>query len=161
MIFSNWSSGLTGANRCPKVPRTKSLAPTCGDATAGMPRGAMRHQKLGLLLGAAAVIVGVATLAASATAQQVISDSQMQAKTTTVGGATVLPTTRTIPHWWGSTLDPHNGVTYGYNMVGANPNNCAGSACTVTVQADITPIIVNVGGPRRSHRRNSSLMTMA
>jgi hypothetical protein len=104
----------------------------------------MRHHKRGLLLGAAAVIVGV--VAASASAQQVISDSQIQAKSTTVGGATVLPTTRTVPHWWGSTLDPHNGVTYGYNMVGADPNNCSGPACTVTIQADITPIIVNVGG---------------
>ena len=31
-------------------------------------------------------------------------------------------------------------------MVGANPNTCSGSACDVTIQADITPIIVNVGG---------------
>jgi hypothetical protein len=58
----------------------------------------------------------------------------------------VLSTTRTIPHWWGSTLDPNNGVTYGYNMVGADPNTCSGSACSTTVEADITPIVVNVGG---------------
>jgi hypothetical protein len=75
-----------------------------------------------------------------------IDDSQLQALTTTVGGASVLPTTRTIPHWWGSTLDPHNGITYGYNMVGADPNNCSGSDCSVTIEADITPLIVNIAG---------------
>jgi hypothetical protein len=31
-------------------------------------------------------------------------------------------------------------------MVGSDPNNCSGSACSVTIEADITPIIVNVGG---------------
>src|SRR5437016_12170535 len=76
----------------------------------------------------------------------VISYDQMQALSTTIGGARVLPTTRTVPHWFGSTFDPNNGVTYGYNMVGADPNNCSGSACDVTVQADITPIIVNIDG---------------
>jgi hypothetical protein len=77
---------------------------------------------------------------------QEISDAQLKGLTVTVGGADVLPTTRTVSHWWGSTLDPSDGVTYGYNMVGADPNNCSGSACSVTIQADITPIIVNVGG---------------
>jgi len=66
--------------------------------------------------------------------------------TTTIGGAKVLPTTRTVAHWFGSTLNPDDGVTYGYNMVGADPNNCSGSACSTTIEADITPIIVNVGG---------------
>jgi hypothetical protein len=31
-------------------------------------------------------------------------------------------------------------------MVGADPNNCSGSACDVTITVDITPLIVNVGG---------------
>lgn len=31
-------------------------------------------------------------------------------------------------------------------MVGADPHNCSGSACSTTIQADITPIIVNIGG---------------
>ena len=57
---------------------------------------------------------------------QVIDDSQLNALTTTIGGASVLPTTRTIPHWFGSALNPNNGVTYGYNMVGADPNNFSG-----------------------------------
>ena len=111
----------------------------------------MKHLKLGLFLGVVAVIAAVLTWAASAASgtavkPQVIDDSQLQALTTTIGGASVLPTTRTIPHWWGSTLDPHNGVTYGYNMVGADPNKCSGSACSVTVEADITPLIVNIAG---------------
>ncbi len=58
----------------------------------------------------------------------------------------MLPTTRTVPHWWASTRDPHNGITYGYNMVGADPNNCSGSGCSVAIEADITPLIVNIDG---------------
>ena len=110
-------------------------------------------RKLGLLVGVVLVIAVVISSAASAargtaTSQpQVISDAQLKAQTTTIGGgANPLPTTRTVPHWWGSTLDPNNGITYGYNMVGADPNSCSGSACSVTVETDITPLIVNVGG---------------
>ena len=76
----------------------------------------------------------------------VLNDSSLKALTTTVGGATVLPTTRTVAHWHGTSLNPSDGVTYGYNMVGADPNNCSGSACSTTVQADITPLIVNIDG---------------
>jgi hypothetical protein len=76
----------------------------------------------------------------------VISDDQLQALTTTVGGAQVLQTTQTVRHWFGSTLDPSNGVTYGYNMVGADPNNCSGADCDVTVTVDIVPLNVIVEG---------------
>jgi hypothetical protein len=96
-----------------------------------------------------AAFVNPAVFAASGTATvepQVIDDSQLQAVTATIGGASVLPTTRTVPHWWGSTLNPNNGITYGYNMAGADPNNCSGSACSVTIEADITPVIVNIDG---------------
>jgi hypothetical protein len=112
----------------------------------------MTYRKLGLLASVVVVIVAVVASAASAASDttaaepQLIDDSQLQASSTTIGGADVLPTTRTVTHWWGSTLDPHNGVTYGYNMVGADPNSCSGSACDVTVEADITPLIVTVGG---------------
>jgi hypothetical protein len=75
-----------------------------------------------------------------------IPDSALHAVTTTIGGAPVLRTTRTIAHWFGSTLDPDNGVTYGYNMAGADPNNCSGSDCSVTIDVDITPLNVVVGG---------------
>ena len=92
------------------------------------------------------VLLGLAEIATAQSAPQVIDDSQLRALTTTVGGASVLPTTRTVLHWFGSTLDVHNGVTYGYNMVGADPNNCFGAECSVTIEADITPLIVNIGG---------------
>jgi hypothetical protein len=75
-----------------------------------------------------------------------LDDSQLKAKDATTGGAKVLPTTRTVAHWHGSTTDPNNGVTYGYNMVGSDPNNCSGSGCSTTVQADITPLVVNIDG---------------
>jgi hypothetical protein len=116
----------------------------------------MLGRKLSLLL-AFAFAAAVLTAGASATPQgktggatavepQLIDDSSMSAITTTEGGADVLPTTRTIPHWWGSTLDPNNGITYGYNMVGSDPNNCSGAGCSTTIEADITPIVVNIGG---------------
>jgi hypothetical protein len=76
----------------------------------------------------------------------VIDDATLKAMTTTMGGASPLPTDRTIPHWFGSTLDPSDGVRYGYNMAGADPYSCSGSACSSTIQADITPIVVNVAG---------------
>ena len=67
--------------------------------------------------------------AASKNGPAVLDDSKLHATTTILGGATILPTTRTVAHWFGQTLDPNNGVTYGYNMVGADPNTCTGSAC--------------------------------
>ncbi|HZD86560.1 MAG TPA: hypothetical protein VE088_00980 [Gaiellaceae bacterium] len=117
----------------------------------------MRYRKLGLLLGLAAiavVVVGTASAAGSKSSSiPVISDSQLKAEFTTVGGLTggAAPEpagVRTIPHWFGTTLDPSNGVTYGYNMVGADPSTCPGTGCDVTVQADITPInvVVQYGG---------------
>src|SRR5438132_1479039 len=108
----------------------------------------MTYRKLGLLSALVAVIVAVfvsATGASASSQPQQIQDAQMQVLTTTFGGASVLPTTRTVQHWWGSTLDPHNGITYGYNMVGADPNDVAGSACSATVTGDIIPLNVVVG----------------
>ncbi len=99
--------------------------------------------RIGAILMVLVAALGIETASA---APQVISDAALKASFTTMGGATVLPTTRTVAHWWGSTRDPNNGVTYGYNMVGADPNNCSGSACSVTIEVDITPINVNVGG---------------
>jgi hypothetical protein len=111
----------------------------------------MRYRKLGLLAGLAVIAVAVVGTASAASGKDassipVIADSQLQANFTEVGGSQVLPTDRTIPHWFGTTVDPNNGITYGYSMVGADPNSCAGTACSTTIQADITPLIVNVGG---------------
>jgi hypothetical protein len=110
----------------------------------------MLHRKISVMV-AIGLVIGLvgATPAVAATPQAKalqISDANLKALTSTMGGAQALPTSRTVAHWWGSTLDPNNGVTYGYNMVGADPNNCSGSACDVTVQADITPINVNIDG---------------
>lgn len=82
----------------------------------------------------------------SASEPRLINDADLKAQSITMGGATVLPTTKTIPHWFGRTTDPSNGVTYGYNMVGADPHACSGAACDVTIKVDITPIKVIVGG---------------
>ena len=94
----------------------------------------------------ACLLFGLAETAPAQSQPQVIDDSQLQALSTTIGGAEVLSTTRTVQHWFGTTLDPHNGVTYGYNMVGADPNNCAESACSATITADIVPLNVVVDG---------------
>jgi hypothetical protein len=110
-----------------------------------------------LIIAAIAAVVAVVSASASAPAgtgisgtatvePQLIDDASLKASTTTEGGASVLPTTRTVAHWFGQTTDPSNGVTYGYNMVGSNPNSCSGSACSTTVEADITPLIVNIDG---------------
>lgn len=90
--------------------------------------------------------------AAASPAIQVVDPSSLHASTTNVsdasvtGGADVLPTTRTIPHFHGTALNPNNGITYGFNMVGADPNNCSGTNCSTTIEADITPIIVHFRG---------------
>ena len=110
----------------------------------------MRYRRLGLLFGLALIavaVVGTASASSSTSKIEVIKDSQLKALYTTIGGG-ALPqsTTRTIANWWGSTTNGHDGITYGYNMVGADPNSCSGSACGTTIQADITPVIVNVGG---------------
>jgi hypothetical protein len=99
------------------------------------------------LVAAAGALVAVSANvgAASPSAIPIISDANLKAMSTTLGGASPLPTTRTVRHWFGQTLDPSNAVTYGYNMVGANPNTC-GATCSTTIQADITPIVVHVQG---------------
>jgi hypothetical protein len=95
-----------------------------------------------------ALVAGFLTLGATQAQADppVIGDDQMQALTTTIGGAQVLQTTRTVMHWFGSTLDPNDGITYGYNIVGADPNNCSGSGCDVIVTVDIIPLNVIVEG---------------
>ncbi|MBS0393245.1 MAG: hypothetical protein JSR54_01395 [Proteobacteria bacterium] len=97
-----------------------------------------------LALGLAAV-PSVMAVAGAATPLP-IDDTKLNPSSVTLAGASVLPTTRTIPHWFGTTVNPSNGVTYGYNMVGADPYHCSGSACSVTIEVDITPLIVNVQG---------------
>jgi hypothetical protein len=108
----------------------------------------MRYRKLGLLLGLLLVAVAVVGTASAASSNSIptVKDSQLQALFTTTAGAKVLSTTRTLMHWHGTAVNPDDGLTYGYNMVGADPYTCAGSACDATIPVDITPINVVVDG---------------
>src|SRR5436305_1419469 len=63
------------------------------------------------------LLLGVAEIAFAQSQPQVIADSQLKALSTTIGGAQPLATSRTVPHWFGSTLDPHNG----YQQLPSNP----------------------------------------
>lgn len=58
---------------------------------------------------------------------------------TTVAGATPLATDATVAHWHGQFTDPTNGVTYGYNMVGAQDPRDADAGTTV-IPVDIVPL---------------------
>ncbi len=92
---------------------------------------------LTLALPVAASAAGAGTSPAPIT----VPDSAIHAVTTTVGGAKPLATTETVTHWFGTALNPTNGVTYGFNMVGANP--ALEQSTTITV--DITPLNVVIG----------------
>jgi hypothetical protein len=97
-----------------------------------------------LLLGAvAAIAAAVLTGGASASSGViVVQDSSISPTTTTIGGASVLPTTNTVEHWHGTALNPHDGITYGFNMVGKDPS----LEQTSNIPTDIIPINVIVGG---------------
>jgi hypothetical protein len=91
----------------------------------------------------ALVAASVSAAGASPAVIPIIDDATLHAMTTAIGGgASPLPTDRTVQHWFGQTTDPHNGITYGYNMVGADPSTGA----STTIEADITPLVVNIGG---------------
>jgi hypothetical protein len=97
-------------------------------------------------LAAGSVVCALFALPLSSTGSSTSGSQWGRPLTTIVGGATVLRTTQTVQHWFGSTLDPQNGVTYGYNIVGADPNNCSGPDCDVTITVDIIPLNAIVAG---------------
>jgi hypothetical protein len=101
-------------------------------------------RSLTLLGGLALAVPFAAATAGAATGPAPISvpDSAIHAVTTTIGGAKPLPTTKTVTHWFGSALNPGNGVTYGFNMVGTDP--ALEQSTTITV--DITPLNVVIDG---------------
>jgi len=105
-----------------------------------------RHivRKLTMLAGVTLALPFLASTASAGTgpAPTAVPDSAIHASTITVGGAKVLPTTRTVAHWFGTALNPHDGVTYGFNMVGADPS----LEQSTTITADIVPVNVVVGG---------------
>lgn len=111
--------------------------------------------KFALVAAAIAAILPSTAVASSGSptvAPRAFAARQGQALSMAVGGADVQPTTRTVPHWWGSSRDAQTGTTYGYNMVGANPATCTGAGCDVTITVDITPLVVRLGGMTFSGR---------
>ncbi len=95
-----------------------------------------------LVAAAGALVAASISASASGSPASVIVDDSTSPTTITFGGASVLNTTRTVQHWFGQTLDPHNGVTYGYNMVGVDP----GTNGSATIPVDIIPLNFNVAG---------------
>jgi hypothetical protein len=104
----------------------------------------MSYRRLGLcVVAATALVASFSAVPASAAKNiRVIDDSQLKANTTTVGGAKVLNSTNTIQHFHGQTANPHDGVTYGWNMAGVDPSSNGAS----TIDVDVIPVIVHVGG---------------
>jgi hypothetical protein len=100
-------------------------------------------------LGAAVAAFLVASVGVAADEDYSAADSaaadpgiDFQTSTTTFGGAAGLDTSRTVQHWSGATTNPVDGVTYRYNIVGADPST-GGSAL---IGVDIIPVNVNVAG---------------
>ncbi|TMD25937.1 MAG: hypothetical protein E6I92_11250, partial [Chloroflexi bacterium] len=102
---------------------------------------------------AAALLASIAVVADDDPAE--IPDEGINATITGAdfGGAAPLPTSRTIRHWSSETTNGDNGVTYRYNMVGADPST-DGSA---VIGVDIIPLDVTVAG----HQFNGSQITNA
>jgi hypothetical protein len=101
-------------------------------------------RRLTVLAGAVLALPFLAPAASAGTppAPITVPDSAIHASTITVGGAKPLPTTRTVAHWFGTALNPGNGVTYGFNMVGADP----ALEQPTTITADIVPVNVVISG---------------
>ncbi|HUZ50928.1 MAG TPA: hypothetical protein VMU94_00150 [Streptosporangiaceae bacterium] len=102
-------------------------------------------RKLAVTAGTAVMLPFLATAASAGTSGQtptIVPDSSLTPTTVALGGAKVLPTTRTVAHWYGTAANPTDGVTYGFNMVGADPSTNQ----STTITTDIIPINVVVGG---------------
>ena len=101
-------------------------------------------RRLTALAGLTLALPFLASTASGGTAPAPITvpDSAIHASSITIGGAKPLPTTKTVTHWFGTALNPDNGVTYGFNMVGADPS--LQQSTTITV--DITPVNVVIDG---------------
>jgi len=100
-------------------------------------------------MGAAAAAFLIASIGVAADEDYSAADSpdadpgiEFQATTTTFGGASPLASSSTVDHWSGMTANGVDGVTYRYNVVGADPST-NGSA---VIGVDIIPLNVNVAG---------------
>ncbi len=98
--------------------------------------------RLAKLAAASAVLATVAATSLGVSSAQASNGSKLPvmdpagAQFTEMGGATPLATDRTVAHWHGQFTDPTNGVTYGYNMVGADP----ATGAATTTPTDIIPL---------------------
>jgi hypothetical protein len=101
-------------------------------------------RKLTVMAGAALAVPFLVSTATAGTAPAPIGvpDSAIHASSITVGGAKVLPTERTLTHFFRTVRNPSDGVTFGFNMVGADPS----LEKSTTIPVDITPLNVVVGG---------------
>jgi hypothetical protein len=77
-----------------------------------------------------------------AAAPIVVPDSAIHAISTTVGGAKPQPTTNTLTHFFRTALNPLDGTTFGFNMVGQDPS----LQHTTTITVDITPLNLTLDG---------------
>ncbi len=100
-------------------------------------------------MGAAAAAFLIASIGVAADEDYSAADSpdadpgiEFQTTTTSFGGASPLASSRTVDHWSGMTANGVDGVTYRYNVVGADPST-DGSA---VIGVDIIPLNVNVAG---------------
>jgi len=100
-------------------------------------------------MGAAVAALLIASIGVAADEDYAAADSpeadpgiEFQTTTATFGGASPLDTSRTVAHWSGMTANGVDGVTYRYNIVGANPSTNGSSVIGV----DIIPLNVNVDG---------------
>ena len=93
--------------------------------------------RAGLILALALVSIGGAALPGSAATGSGLPQADPPAPQYAVdAGAGDVGTARTVPHWHGSFTDPSNGVTYGFNMVGADPSTHQ----DVTIPVDVVPM---------------------
>ena len=90
----------------------------------------------------AALVASLGATPVSAKTIPVIDDSQLKAITTSMGGANPISTQKTITHFFGTSLNPHDGVTYGWNMAGVDP----ATNSSATIQVDVYPVVVTVDG---------------
>src|SRR5438046_737667 len=103
----------------------------------------MSYRRLGLSVFAlGAMVAALLATPVSAKSIQQISDAQLKALSTTLGGAQPIGTSKTIQHWFATAANPVDGITYGYNMAGVDP----ATNSSATIQVDITPINVNIDG---------------
>jgi hypothetical protein len=93
----------------------------------------------------AATVLVAASTASAGTRYPTLGDASMQPLFTKISGADPLPSTMTIPHWFSTLTDPTNGVTYGYNMVGATDPRSPKAAKT-TIPTDVIPINLTYAG---------------